>query len=320
MAIRSASAGKASVRIANRVAGTTTPAKPTPAVAARLATRVTNNKNAGLIPASPEDLKRYEAENEKNKADLANAPYKSEYKNQISSYAQFKATLTPEEQKKMDDSVHAAANAQVDQGYDQEEAYIRAIKGVQKEHMDVNLAQNIKNEKEGLTRNIAATDRSASTSLQNNYEALAKNDAMDTGTLRSYADRVIEARDKTVADDTAQSQNTIQDFQRGTSQATELQTLTSDNSILTKEQERAAARGARFEKLAGVKGEEYLLNQQSTLNEMKDPITPLAKIPSTHVTPRPIVDSATILKPIPSTSGYAGSAYRGRARRPITTF
>ena len=222
-------------------------------------------------------------------------------------------------QQKILSQIQSEANAQVDGAFDSEVDFINRLKAIKKGAITDKLNTFKEQEKQSLDKILGEVSRDAGDAGTQYFAQLASSNALDTGMLGSFGDRILEEltrkqqqeKDASAlaikqAEDAANSDNSLADM------SAEEALFIGENSIFAR---REAARAERYADLLGLNADQDLLLQTPTaLNTTLTPTrSTKAAEPSSYITPR-VSSGASLRSPTPATVSASQSRAVTRAK------
>lgn len=171
-------------------------------------------------------------------------------------------------QQKILSQIQSAANAQVDGAFNSEEEFVKKLQAIVNDAIQQKLGNFRTQEGQSLDKILGEVSRQAGDSGTQYLAQLSGANALDTGMLGSFADRLVEQltraqqqeKDASAlaikqAEDAANSDKSLADM------SAEKQLFIGDNSIFAR---REAARAERYASLLGINADQELLAQTPT--------------------------------------------------------
>lgn len=187
---------------------------------------------------------------------------------EISTFFSNLSKYDQETQQKMLSQIQSEANAQVDGAFNTEEDFIKRLQAIKTQTIQDKLNLFKTEEQQSLAKNLGELSRSAGDTGSKNFANLASNNALDSGAVGSFADRLVESLTTGQKQEQDASAIAIQQAEQAAAADKSLADMTAEEQLFIGENSisarRATARSERYADLLGINASQDLLAQTPT--------------------------------------------------------
>lgn len=252
---------------------------------------------------------------EEAKAEMEQDPEFQQAYPEISTFFSNLGRYDMETQQSILAKIQQAANSQVDGAFNSEQEFVERLRTIKREAIQTKLGTFKDQERMSLDKILGELGRDAGDAGQKYFASLASANALDTGMLGSFGDRLADELMRRQKEEKDASALAIRNAEEVANEDTTLANMTAEEKLFIGEDSifarRETARAQRYAELLGINADQELLAQTPTaLNtNMQVPRTPAkTKEPSSYLPSR--VSRATPLRAV-TTAKPAGGLAKG---------